>query len=283
MNYYIAASSCRPVRLKVGVSGRSRSGSQDWCDSTRKPAFAVNRSEGSMGSESKTPLRIRDKVACVMEQEPPAEDQGGGSSPGANWPAPWSHEFDPQRHIWDGNRWWTEDRSHFWTDYEWRRSETPATQASEHQEVVRGRARVKVAAALAGVFGVGTFTFIVVETYSFTPPCNFFCVFSPAMFAEVACAPLLLAAALAALAASLSRNRLRSARASLVTAALVSGVASAAIASGTLEGGFIAFGAGGRLVATAMSIATLLFDLLALGLTFGNATSSSVARETSNS
>jgi hypothetical protein len=219
-----------------------------------------------------------------MEQGPPAEEQGGSSSPQADWPAPWSHEFDAQRHIWDGDRWWTEDRSHFWTDYEWRRSETSVTKASERQEMVRGRSRAKAAATLAGIFGVATVTFIGVETNMFMPvrDCNSFlgCPLDlGAAFAVVALAPVLLAAALAGLAASLMyRSRLRFARASLVTAVLVSGVASAAIASGILEDGFIAFGAGGRLVATALSTVTLLLDLLALGLTLGTETSSSAAR-----
>jgi hypothetical protein len=219
-----------------------------------------------------------------MEQGPPAEEHGRSISPRADWPAPWSHEFDPQRHIWDGDRWWTEDRSHFWTDSEWRRSETSVTQASERQEVVRGRNRAKAAAALAGIFGVATVTFIGVETNMFMPArnCDSFlgCPLDlGAAFAAVAFAPVLLAAALAGLAASLMyRPRLRLARASLVAAALVSGVASATIASGILEDGFIAFGAGGRLVATALSTATLLLDLLALGLTLGAETSISSAR-----
>jgi hypothetical protein len=222
--------------------------------------------------------------ASVMKQRPPAEEQGRSSSPRADWPAPWSHEFDAQRHIWDGDRWWTEDRSHFWTDYEWRRSETSVTQASERQEVVRGRSRAKAAAALAGICGVATVTFIGVETNMFMPVsnCNSFLgcpVDLGAVFAAVTFAPVLLAAALAGLAASLMyRRRLRLARASLVAAALVSGVVSAAIASGILEDGFIAFGAGGRLVATALCTVTLLLDLLALGLTLGTESSSSAGR-----
>jgi hypothetical protein len=40
-------------------------------------------------------------------------------------PAPGSDDFDPSRHKWDGNLWWTDDKKYWWDGSAWKSVDDP--------------------------------------------------------------------------------------------------------------------------------------------------------------
>lgn len=41
-------------------------------------------------------------------------------------PGPSADDFDPKKHVWDGNVWWTFDHAHFWDGRRWRSASDPS-------------------------------------------------------------------------------------------------------------------------------------------------------------